>query len=73
MGTQDKIKMTNRELWLKLFSENNVALATAIHLCKRYVTDQQLQADKDFILAKVSELQEEVPEEQIDFIFGETK
>lgn len=38
--------MTKRDYWLKLFSENDVALASAIILCERFVTDEQLTNKK---------------------------
>ena len=41
--------MTKREMWLKLFQENNTALATAIHLCERFVTLEGLEKNEEFI------------------------
>ena len=35
--------MTKKELWLKLFQENDTALACAIHLCARFATQESLE------------------------------
>lgn len=61
--------MTKRELWLKLFYENDTALATAIHLCNRFVTEKSLVSGQEFIQAKVKELDDPVPVDQVEFIF----
>lgn len=45
--------MTKRELWLKLFSESDVALASAIHFCERFVTPESLENGSEFISEKV--------------------
>lgn len=67
------LHMTKKDFWLKLFSENDTALASAIHLCERFVTDEQLERGADFIKEKIKELDEEVPEEQILEVFGSQK
>ena len=61
--------MTKREFWLKLFTENNVALASAIHLCERYIDDKSLTNGTDFIQGKIKELDNPMPEEQIIDVF----
>lgn len=61
--------MTKREMWLKLFQENNTALATAIHLCERFVTLESLEKNEEFILQKIDDLYDEVPEEQVKMVF----
>lgn len=65
--------MTKRDLWLKLFSENDTALASAIHLCERFITTEQLENGEDFINQKRKELYLEVPKEVIEEIFGTEK
>ena len=62
--------MTKKELWLKLFSENDTALASAIHLCERYISDEQLLNSGDFLQQKKKELYDEMSPEQIQQIFG---
>ena len=44
--------MTKKEFWLKLFQENDTALACAIHLCERFVDENQLQNGAEFIAQK---------------------
>lgn len=61
--------MTKREFWLKLFSENDTALASAIILCERFVTDEQLENGKDYIGIRKKELYEEMPESKILKVF----
>lgn len=61
--------MTKREMWLKLFQENNTALVTAIHLCERFVTLEGLEKNEEFILQKIDDLYDEVPEEQVKMVF----
>lgn len=64
--------MKKRELWLKLFSENDVALACAIHLSERFCQDpKDLLRNKSFIQEKVIELDEEVSREDIFKIWSE--
>lgn len=62
--------MTKRELWLKLFQENDTALACAIHLCERFLDDNQLYNGREFIQQKRSELEEKVSREQMIKVFG---
>ena len=62
--------MTKREFWLKLFNENDTALASAIHFCERFVTEESLENGADFIEQKKKELYEEVPEELVIKVFG---
>lgn len=52
--------MTKREFWIKLFSQNDVALACAIILCERFATEEQLTNGKEYILEQISKLNEEV-------------
>ena len=55
--------MTKREYWLKLFSENDIALAAAIHLCTKGSTLASLESGRDFLLERRKELYEEVDQE----------
>lgn len=64
--------MTKKELWLKLFSENDTALATAIHLCSRFIDLPALEQGAEFIDQKKKELYEEVPQETVLSIFPES-
>lgn len=64
--------MKKRELWLKLFSENDTALATAIHLCERFVTPESLERSQDFIMNKRRELNEEIDPQIVAEIFPES-
>lgn len=61
--------MKKRDLWLKLFSENDTALATAIHLCERFVTPESLENGQDFLLKKRKELDKEIDETTVREIF----
>ena len=62
--------MKKREVWLKLFSENDVALACAIHLTERYCQDTEaLARNKDFIIKKITELDKEVSAKEVAKIF----
>lgn len=61
--------MTKKELWLKLFQENDTALACAIHLCERFVTPESLERGQDFIIQKRRELNEDVAQETVEAIF----
>lgn len=65
--------MTKREFWLKLFQENDTALACAIHLCERFVDEKQLESGAEFIAQKRSELNNEVSPEILVEVFGTTK
>lgn len=62
--------MTKRDFWLKLFHENDTALACAIHLCERFVNEQQLQSGSEFIAQKRNELNDEVPSEVLAEVFA---
>lgn len=62
--------MTKKEFWIKLFQENDTALACAIHLCERFVDEKSLQSGADFIAQKRSELNNEVPSEIITDVFA---
>jgi len=62
--------MTKRGLWLKLFRENDTALACAIHLCERFVDEDGLRNAEKFINQKINELYDEVPQEKVDKVFG---
>mgnify|MGYP005962035391 FL=1 len=61
--------MTKRDYWLKLFSENDVALTCAITLCKRFSTDEQLTNGKEYITEQISKLDEEVSNDVIKEVF----
>lgn len=63
--------MNKKELWLKLFNENDTALACAIHFCERFITDESLQNGADFIAVKKAELYEEIPPELVATVFGD--
>lgn len=63
--------MLKKDFWLKLFQENETALACAVHLCERFVTEEQLQNGADFIAQKKDELYNEVPEEQVVAVLGD--
>lgn len=62
--------MTKKEFWLKLFSKNDTALASAIHLCERFVTKESLESGNNFLEQKRKELYEDVPQEVISEVFG---
>lgn len=62
--------MTKREFWLKLFTENDTALASAIHLCERFVNEKSLENGSDFLEQKRRELYNDVPTEQVVEVFG---
>ena len=61
--------MTERDFWLKLFSENDTALAGAIILCERFVTEDQLQRGKEYIESRKKKLYEEMPLNKIQSVF----
>lgn len=65
--------MTKREFWLKLFSENDTALAAAVHLCGRFVTDKNLQSGADFLAEKRKELYEEMDPKIVAETFPELR
>lgn len=62
--------MTKKDFWLKLFQENDTALACAIHFCERFVNMDQLEKGAEFIEQKKRELYSEIPDEQIAAVFG---
>ena len=62
--------MTKREFWLKLFNKNDIALASAIHLCERFVTSESLENGSEFISEKVKELNNIIPQKDVEIIFG---
>ena len=57
--------MTNKEFWLRLFEENDTALAAAIHLCQRFTTEESLIQGRDFLEQKRKELYEEADPEVV--------
>ncbi len=61
--------MTEKEFWLKLFSENDTALASVIILAERFVNEKQLESGKEYIEKRKKELYEEVPLERIKETF----
>lgn len=61
--------MTRKEFWLKLFTENDTALASALILISRYATPEQLEKGKEYIENKKKELYEEVPLNEIKSVF----
>ena len=61
--------MTRKEFWLKLFAENDTALISAIILCERFVTLEQLESGEEYIRQRKKELYEKVPEDEIREIF----
>lgn len=65
--------MTTKDFWLKLFNENDVALASAIILCERFVDDNSLLIGKDYIENKVTELYEEMSDEIVELVFDTIK
>lgn len=64
--------MTKKELWLKLFHENDTALACAIHFCERFVTPENLERGEDFIIQKRRELNKQVDQETVKLIFPQS-
>lgn len=63
--------MRKREFWLKLFSENDTALAAAVHLVQRFVTEQSLATGQDFLLQKRQELYEPMDPRKVAITFPE--
>ena len=61
--------MTRKDFWLKLFAENDAALASALILIDRFVTEEQLQRGKEYIKSRKKELYEEMPLNEIQSIF----
>lgn len=62
--------MTKKELWLKLFTENDVALASAIHMCEKFIDKNISDKEREFIKEKVKELDKCMTKEQIENVFG---
>lgn len=62
--------MKKRDFWLKLFQENDTALACAIHFCERFVDEESLQSGSEFITQKRNELNNEIPSEIIAEVFA---
>lgn len=65
--------MTQKEFWLKLFNENDTALASAIILVNRFVNKEQLESGKEYIRSEVHKLYEEMPEDVVKSVFSEYK
>ena len=61
--------MTEKEFWLKLFSENDTALASVLILVDRFVTEESLASGAEYIEQRKKELYNEVPEDKIKLIF----
>lgn len=61
--------MTRKEFWLKLFEENDTALASALILVDRFATEEQLQRGKEYIESRKKELYEEMPLSEIQSVF----
>ena len=62
--------MTKKELWLKLFAENDTALAATLILVERFVNMQSLKKGEEYIREKAKELNEEVSPEYVEQVFG---
>ena len=61
--------MTRKEFWLKLFAENDTALASVLILCDRFATEEQLEKGKEYIESRKKELYEEMPLDEIQSVF----
>jgi len=62
--------MTKKEMWLKLFNENEVALACAIFFCEKNCSNIDiLKKNEAFIKEKIKELDEEIAHENMNKIF----
>ena len=61
--------MTRKEFWLKLFAENDTALASVLILVDRFVTEEQLEKGKEYIESRKKELYEEMPLSEIQAVF----
>ena len=61
--------LTQKEFWLKLFNENDTALASAIILVNRFVNKEQLESGKEYIRSEVQKLYEEMPENVVKSVF----
>lgn len=62
-------QMTKREFWLKLFSENDTALASAILLCERFINMEQLERGEEYITACKKSLEDIIPEDVCRSVF----
>lgn len=60
--------MTIKEFWLRLFAQNDIALACVIHSCEKSLIKEFSENSKDFIQNKIEELYEEAPQELIDVL-----
>ena len=61
--------MTRKEFWLKLFEENDTALASALILVDRSITEEHLQKiDRNYIESRKKELYEEIPLSEIQSV-----
>lgn len=65
--------MTRKEYWLKLFAENDIALASALILFDKFVTKEQLTDGRDYLESSIKELYEEVPLSVIQATFPDYK
>ena len=66
--------MTNREFWLKLFSENDVALIAAITLCQRFGPSDQKplnESQMEYIEKQKKWLDKEASSKDVKTTFGE--
>ena len=61
--------MTRKDFWLRLFSENDTALTSALILIERFVTEKQLETGKEYIENRKKELYEEMPEDEVRAVF----
>ena len=61
--------MTEKEFWLKLFSENDTALASVLILVDRFVTEESLASGAEYIEQRKKELYNEMPEDKIKLVF----
>lgn len=65
--------MTQKEFWLKLFAENDTALASALILIDRFVTDESLKSGQEFVEKRKKELYTEMPKDVVEKTFPGTK
>ena len=55
-------RMTNREFWLQLFQNNDIALISAITLCQRFAPGGDIkEGQKEYIAEKKKWLDEDAP------------
>ena len=62
--------MTRKEFWLKLFQENDFALTSALVLLERFASQEQIERGKGYIQDKIKDLYEQVPQSDIEGVFG---